>query len=72
VGASPEPSCLVCPSFSWPDAVGTSPRVQHTPAYGDAVGQEAHRTCCEWLWQKRLKRLVDSDLELMCSRVTSV
>jgi hypothetical protein len=43
MGASPGPSCSVCPSFSQPDAIGVGPRVHETPASEDAAGQEERR-----------------------------
>jgi hypothetical protein len=69
MGASLGPICLACPSFSQLDVVSISVRVQESAAFGDAAGQETCLTCCEWLWLQRLKRCVESDLGLMCSRV---
>jgi hypothetical protein len=51
------------------EGVGAGPWVQETLASGDAAGQEALRACCERLWLQKLKRWVEGDLELMCSRV---
>jgi hypothetical protein len=72
VGMSPGPSCFVRPSFSRPSSIKANARVQETLAPGDLAGDEARRACRERLWLQWLKRRVEGDLELMCSRVSYV
>jgi hypothetical protein len=72
LGASLGPSCLICPSLSLPDAIGAGPRVQETLSSRDVASQEVRNACCERLRLQRLKRWVESDLELMCSWVACV
>jgi hypothetical protein len=69
---SPGPSCFVRPSFSRPSSIKANARVQETLAPGDLAGDEARRACRERLWLQWLKRRVEGDLELMCSRVSYV
>jgi hypothetical protein len=66
------PSCLVCPFFSIPSGAETNTQVQEALVPGDSVRQEARRAYSEQLWLQRLKRQLEGDLELTCSRATCV
>jgi hypothetical protein len=65
-------SCLNLPSFSRLGGIDTNTQVQEALVPRDSVRQEARRACSERLWLQKLKRWVEGDLELMCSRAAYI
>jgi hypothetical protein len=65
---SPGPSCLVHPSFTRLGGTKINTWVQQALFPEDLARQKAHRACSERLQSQRLKRLVEGDPELVCSR----
>jgi hypothetical protein len=69
---SPWPRSLIQPSFSRPGEAETNTQVQEALVPDDSVRQEACHACSEWLRLQRLKRRVEGEQELMCSRAACV
>jgi hypothetical protein len=69
---SPGPSCLTCPSFSRLGSTETNTQVQEALVPGDLARQEARRACSERLQLQRLKRRVEGELEIICSRASYI
>jgi hypothetical protein len=63
---------LLCPFSSRPGGAEVNSRVPGASALEDLAGLEAYRACSEGLRLQRLKRRVEGELELICSRVARV
>jgi hypothetical protein len=66
------PSCVIRPSFSRSREAETNSQAQEALVPGDSGRQEAHHACSERLRLQWLKRWVEGELVLMCSRVSYI